>query len=310
MDTRLFFDRIRKPLFDGRISAAQVAGITATLDAFARARWPLSWAAYGLATSYHETAQRMQPIIETTNARDKRPVTVDQAIARLDRAWAAGKLGQVKRPYWRKDATGRSWLGRGLPQTTHRANYEWAERETGIPFTKDPDLMLVMEHSLTTMIIGMERGLYTGRKLATYLDKPKPDYVGARRVINGTDKAREIADHAEDFEAALRAAGYGTAVRADAPPARKAPVPAERPAPSEEPVEDPPAPVPDAGKPWWETSPIIRSITQLGAWIAAGGSALLAADWKVIAVLSIVGAGVAIYAIRWQMQARKPGGAA
>ncbi len=47
------------------------------------------------------------------------------------------------------------------------------------------------------------------------LHRVKADYVGARRIINGTDKAKTIAGHAVVFETALKAAGYGA--RAVAP---------------------------------------------------------------------------------------------
>src|SRR6185312_11282560 len=36
------------------------------------------------------------------------------------------------------------------------------------------------------------------------------DYVGARRIINGTDKASLIAGYAKAFETALKAAGYSS----------------------------------------------------------------------------------------------------
>jgi len=87
------------------------------------------------------------------------------------------------------------------------------------------------------------------------------------------------------------------------PVAKPTPTPAPKPpvvvAPDDPGVEPQPA-----EKPWWEKSPVLRSVAQLGAWVAAGGSAILSADWKVIAVLAVVGGAVAIYAIRYQT--RKP----
>jgi hypothetical protein len=48
----------------GTLTQPQVNGFEALLQAFGVARWPLSWAAYGLATAWHETARTMQPVTE------------------------------------------------------------------------------------------------------------------------------------------------------------------------------------------------------------------------------------------------------
>jgi hypothetical protein len=51
----------------------------------------------------------------------------------------------------------------------------------------------------------MRRGLFTGVKLATFINAEKCDYVNARKIINGLDKAELIAGYAEKIEAILRA---------------------------------------------------------------------------------------------------------
>ena len=53
------------------------------------------------------------------------------------------------------------------------------------------------------MIYGMREGWFTTKKLSDYIKNGKADYVGARRIINGTDEARKIAGYAEIFEKAL-----------------------------------------------------------------------------------------------------------
>lgn len=239
MNREAFFAHVRAALFNHQLSTAQVEGCEAILAGFEAARWPLSWAAYGFATVFHETGQRMQPIIETTGPRDREPVSVDRAIARLEAAWAAKRLRWVKTAYWRKDKDGLSWLGRGLPQTTHRTNYAWAERVTGVPFTRNPELMLEMRYSLPVMIQAMQEGAYTRHRNADYLNRQPPDYRGARRIINGMDKADMIAGYARRFEEALRLAGYGRHKPAPAPERRASPSPLP---PSPNP--DTPAPAP------------------------------------------------------------------
>ena len=55
----------------------------------------------------------------------------------------------------------------------------------------------------------MRDGDFTGKDLADYIDEDNCDYVEARRIVNGTDRAEQIAGYAEKFEAALRA-GFET----------------------------------------------------------------------------------------------------
>jgi hypothetical protein len=49
----------------------------------------------------------------------------------------------------------------------------------------------------------MIAGSYTGRRLSHYINPTKEDWVGARRIINGTDKAGLIAGYARRFHQAI-----------------------------------------------------------------------------------------------------------
>ena len=49
-------------------------------------------------------------------------------------------------------------------------------------------------------IRGMKEGWFTGKKLSDY-----DNYVSMRRIINGKDKAYEIAEYAKVFEKAFNA---------------------------------------------------------------------------------------------------------
>jgi hypothetical protein len=62
-----FFASIR-PLF-GKLSNSQVEGIQAKLTAFAANASPLAHVGYGLATSFWETGQKMQPVEEIGRGR-------------------------------------------------------------------------------------------------------------------------------------------------------------------------------------------------------------------------------------------------
>ena len=218
-DRAKFFASVRTTLFGGSLTSEQVAGMTAILDG-APANLGLDALAYCLATPFHETGRAMVPVMETQGVGKPRP-TVDEAIARLERAWKDGKMPWVKTAYWRKDADGLSWLGRGLPQTTHKANYLKFEKLLGVPFTKDPELMLVPEHAVRVMFEGMVRGMFTGKKLADYFGPGRSDPEGARRIINGTESAAKVAGYHRSFAAALRAAGYASGARSEPVPAAK-----------------------------------------------------------------------------------------
>lgn len=225
MTTPKFYDAVR-PLFGGKITQSQVDGLNALVAATAGLARP--YRAYLLATAQHETASTMLPVRETLAKTD------DQAIARLETAWRKGRLKGVKTPYWRKDADGKTWLGRGYVQLTHKANYERASALTGADLVSNPNAAMRPDVAAKVLVQGCVLGIFTGKKLGDYLDGPKPDYVGARRVVNGTDKAAQIAALAARYEAAL----------AHVPEPKPAPVdaPAE-PAPKPAPV-DAPAPAP------------------------------------------------------------------
>ena len=213
MDRAMFFDRIRRTLFAGRLTSGQVAGIGAILDRAERAGtsaqaraapYDPRWLAYLLATAHHETGQKMQPVRETLAMSD------GQAIARLDRAFARGQLPSVRTPYWRRDAEGKSWLGRGLVQLTHRRNYENMSGLVGIDLLADPDRAMDGATAVEILFVGMETGAFTGVSLADVFGTGRTDWVGARKIINGRDRAAEIAAYGRAYHAALEAAGFSS----------------------------------------------------------------------------------------------------
>ncbi len=202
IDRQRFFSAVRKKPFGGRMSEGQVQGAELVLDTYFKrvAERDLRHLAYMLATSYHETAATMQPVRETLAPSD------EAAIRILDRAFAAGRLGQVKAPYWRRDGEGKSWLGRGLVQLTHRRNYEAMSLLAGVDLVARPERAMEAETSATILIEGMLKGSFTGRRLSNYFSDTREDWTGARAIINGRDRAGLIADHAQAFLAALKIA--------------------------------------------------------------------------------------------------------
>lgn len=200
MKREAFFATVRAKL--GRLKQSQVDGFEVILAACDGL--PRSHRAYLLATAWHETAATMQPVRETL-------ATTDQAaVNRLEKAWKAGRLKSVKTPYWRFDASGKSWLGRGYVQLTHRDNYAKAAALTGVDLLGDPNRAMNPTVAAKILVEGSQVGLFTGKKLADYLPG---DYLGARHIINGTDKAQLIASYAEIFDRALQAAGVSDTPR-------------------------------------------------------------------------------------------------
>lgn len=177
MNRTAFFDAIR-PMFGGALSQKQVDGIEALLAA--TGNLPMSYRAYLLATAKHETADTMQPIAE----------------------YGKGK----GRPYGKPGKYGQPQYGRGYVQLTWDANYEKADKALGLNGALLRDFDLAMQPTVAAQILvrGCSEGWFTGKKLGDYLPG---DYRGARRVVNGTDRADLIADYARKFEAALADAG-------------------------------------------------------------------------------------------------------
>lgn len=192
-----FFTYVRRAPFGGRLLQAQIDGMHAIL---AQPWSSDDHLAYALATAFHETAGTMKPIRETGAASDAK------AIAILDRAYAAGKLPQVKTPYWRRDKDGKSWLGRGFVQLTHRRNYEALARIVGVDLVASPEKAMLPDVAAQILFEGMTRGTFTGKKLSDYFGEDFADPVGARKIVNGTDKAKLISTYYKAFRDALAAA--------------------------------------------------------------------------------------------------------
>lgn len=169
MNMEYFFDRVRRAIFGGKLTKSQVDGINKIL-AYRDTNWPKmpdAELAYLLATVTHETAFTMQPITEYGS----------QAYLKAKKYW----------PY----------IGRGLIQITWKTNYA----KYGIT---NPADALTWPVALKVAFDGMIFGRFTGAKLSDYI-KPgkKPDFIGARRIINGTDRAKLIAGYANSYLDAL-----------------------------------------------------------------------------------------------------------
>lgn len=198
IDRKSFFDAARARPFGGTLTQGQVDGINAILDAW-ESRPEFTdprWLAYMLATAKHETANTMQPIGEYGgNAYFHRMYDPD------------GERGDFARRNGNTEpGDGVRFHGRGYVQLTWRSNYAKMAALTGVDLVGNPELALDPKIASLILFEGMKSGMFTGVGLGTYFNQVKDDPVNARRIINGTDRAYDIAEIHRDFLAAITAA--------------------------------------------------------------------------------------------------------
>ena len=158
----------------------------------------LRWAAYMLATVKHECANTWQPIEEYGKGQG-RPYGV---------------------PVQVQDADGttynNTYYGRGFVQLTWKANYDRMGRALGMGnlLVLHPEHALELQTATQILSCGMRLGMFTGRKLADYINDTQCDYLNARRIINGLDRADVIQGYAQALEQMLNASPKSLAVGA------------------------------------------------------------------------------------------------
>lgn len=189
-DRDSFFSSVRESLFDGSMSQRQVDGLSYLLDMWEGVFEPRAaelstmWLAYALATAYHETAQTMLPIEEYGKGSGK------------DYGEPTGIYEQC-------------YYGRGYVQLTWEENYKKAEDILDSSYGMDcpcheyPHRMLEAEPAAVVLYDGMIDGWFTGVGLPEFFNTDEEDAVNARKIVNGLDKAEQIAGYYRDFKAAL-----------------------------------------------------------------------------------------------------------
>lgn len=176
IDRAEFFAGIRQGPFPGKLTSGQVSGTSAILDEWERRKLTdARWLADMLGTVFWECDRTMQPIKEKDNK-------------------ARTYLRSKK--YW-------PWIGRGYTMLTWEANYKkFRDRVMklfGVDIIADPDLAMRPDVAAFIMFEGMINGEFTGKKLGDYFNAKTTDWIGARKIINGTDKAAEIAAISKQF---------------------------------------------------------------------------------------------------------------
>jgi putative chitinase len=188
VDREKFFALYRTSF--GKLTQKQVNGLNSFLDAMEKFDLSLREAAYICATTYHETAHTFLPLEEYGKGKGK-------------------KYGQA--------VNGKKYYGRGYVQLTWDYNYARATKElmmqrpdivqsvqkrTGERFdlVEFPTQAMDVEVAAAVLVLGSQQGWFTGKKLSDYINANKSDFINARRVINGTDRAKLIANYAQKFK--------------------------------------------------------------------------------------------------------------
>lgn len=205
----------------------QVAYILATAQHEAR---------FGAPSGKHD-----EPLVEDANGfgrrkavKDGRPKSWTSRVHTNGRRVYGSSREDLEKNYWnaaygsrlgnRKGTTdARDYRGRGFVQLTGRGNYEKMSKvlnAQGFTYTHEGksyggkgepiDLVKNFEHvnqvpvlAARILVEGSKQGLFTGQRLDQYVNDKKTDYTNARRVINGTDRAADIAALAVGFQKAL-----------------------------------------------------------------------------------------------------------
>lgn len=216
MNKSAFFAALRKRssgVFGTSLSQTQVEFLEALLDRGAHLDNPSMASVLG--NVYHEcnmvpkrenmnySAGRIAEIFGEHRRQGKSP----RQLARNPRllantvyggAWGRKNLGNTQ------DGDGWRFRGGPGPQLTGRANFE----KFGIADASEAEL-ISPNLNADIAVRGMERGMFTGKRLTDFFRDGRYDFKGARAIVNN-DVGRvgsEVAAHSRAFLLALQAAG-------------------------------------------------------------------------------------------------------
>ena len=180
INRQFFFSQVRLTLFDGRLRQPQIDGLTGFLNVWEAGHTDDDdrWLAYILATTHHETGRRFEPIEEIGRGRG--------------------------RPYGRLDPeTGHRYYGRGYVQLTWKDNYRRMGDLLGVDLVWHPELALDVATSLQHHLHRNDQRQLHRSGAEPYFNDHTEDWRSARRIVNGQDRAAEIASIARRYYAAV-----------------------------------------------------------------------------------------------------------
>lgn len=180
INKKIFYQRTRDVKLFTTLTQYQVQCIDILIDEWDRTGIEdLKQFAYVLGTVYHETYIPKQPELRMTPVKEQG-----------SEAYLKGKK------YY-------PFIGMGQVQLTWETNYKRFGQYLKIDLINQPELALDPKISAKIAIYGMVNGKFTGVGLGRYFSSTKEDWVGARRIINGLDKAELIATYSKRFDQCL-----------------------------------------------------------------------------------------------------------
>jgi len=192
IDKKQFYTLFKKLLGNNRLLTKQLEGFEASFaewDLWVAKKWTdndLRKLAYILATDWHESAFTMQPIREKGGA-----------AYFIKKYWDNLKVRKWLGNLSIQDAI--DFCGKGKPMITGRGNYAKMGKILGYPLDKKPDLMFNLKIATEVMFEGMMsgrsfKGDFTGKQLSNFFNATTNAPIAARTIINGTDRAEDIAE--------------------------------------------------------------------------------------------------------------------
>ena len=159
----------------------------------------LRWLAYILATSMHESNDTFAPVTEGYWIKPE-----SRRVGALYSYYAKNNP-KALRTIFPDGKNGTAFYGRGrVVQLTHDFNYKIASYRIyeDDRLYRNPDLIIEdVNCDMAVTFRGMLNGWFTGYRLEHFfpLGVNKANWHGARKIINGTDKAELIASYAMKF---------------------------------------------------------------------------------------------------------------
>lgn len=198
---KVFFDAVRNSLFKVGFGQAQVETLDAVLDYWyeKHATKPRAFLAYILATAYWETFPDFYPNRE----RGGNAYLRDMYDLEGKRPHKARELGNTQ------PGDGVRYAGAGLVHATGRKNYRKVDKRYGLNTEANPAQMLSLPVAVIVLVEGMIDGIFTGVRLDEVIqtdNETLSQFLDNRAIINGKDKALDIARIAYKFQTAINEA--------------------------------------------------------------------------------------------------------
>lgn len=167
MNEIALFNALRSITSNKKLSQVQVDSVQAILEACTvNEITDHRKIAYILATAFHES--RLKPVEE---------------------------IGHGVGKEYGKFINGHVYYGRGFVQLTWKSNYETFGHLLKIDLVGNPALALNIDYAADILVIGMNKGMFTGVGLNKYFNDKTAASINARRIVNGVDCASLIAGY-------------------------------------------------------------------------------------------------------------------